>query len=106
MEIMKKFNNAIENVTIFYEAAKDNPKKSIAIIIAALMMLYCTIIAISRVPNALGCYWKAEIEQSVPDELYRYNWISDSCQYYNGSRFIPLDKVIDVGAGEDLENVN
>ncbi len=64
---------------------------------------------VDKEPNLTTCFWKASVVQSVPSDKWRFNWWSgtfkDQCQYYNGTRWISLEKVMDVGANgvdEDL----
>ena len=100
---MNKLRDIFNTITIFYEAALDNPKKSIALALVSAIIIAITYKAVSRVPDTVACWWKASISQDVPSELWRHNLVTNECQYFNKSRWIPIDKVMDVGAGEDFD---
>lgn len=71
-------------------------------LLLALMLSYAGYIAYDRVPKALGCTYDAVIDQGVPFDKWQFNWMAGKCQYYNGTRWIPLQKVMDVGAELEL----
>ena len=82
------------------DTIKYNKKKSVMFLIIALAALGITYKGLTRIPSAISCYYDASWSQGVPSELWRFNLVTAECQYYNGKRFIPLQKVMDVGAGD------
>lgn len=78
------------------------PKTAIAIVIALSASCYW---GYTRLPSATGCAYEAMVKQSVPWELWRFNFMADECQYFNGTRWIPLQKVMDVGGGGEVEDM-
>ncbi|CAL9959237.1 hypothetical protein VPHD479_0041 [Vibrio phage D479] len=102
---MKTYWNKVvafwDNATIFWELAMEYKRSALAILIAVVLLGFA---AYSRLPPATSCAWKAMVVQSVPYEKWRFNVLpskwNDQCQYFNGTRWIPLEKVMDVGAGE------
>ena len=103
---MNKLSNLWENITIFYEAALDNPKKSVTLIVVLVTMVFIAYKMVSRVPDIWSCYYQASWSQDVPSDLWRHNLVTNECQYYNGARWIPLDKVIDVGADGSVDEID
>ncbi|CAL9975200.1 hypothetical protein VPHD480_0194 [Vibrio phage D480] len=93
-----KMPNWLDNIVILAQEAKDHPKIAITALVAAIALGYATY---TRAPAIASCTWKATISQSVPWDLWRHNMWTNECQYYNGKRWIALDKVMDVGAGGD-----
>ena len=100
-----KLSNMYGNTELWLGVIKDNPKKSLTVLISILLALYMGYKAVTRVPSAVGCLWTAEVSQSVEWDKWRFNWMDNSCQYLSNNRWIPIERVIDVGAGEDLGNV-
>lgn len=95
-----------ENLVILFEFAMEYKKTVVTILLALIAAGYMTY---TRLPPATSCAWKAMVVQSVPYDKWRFNAIpsnwTDQCQYYNGTRWIPLEKVMDVGAGEDMDDI-
>ncbi|WOL24689.1 hypothetical protein [Vibrio phage PG216] len=96
--------NWLDNTIILAEEAKSHPRITAAVLVAVLAMGY---VAYTRVPAIASCTWTAVVDQSVPWDLWRHNMWNNNCQYYNGTRWIALEKVMDVGAGhtEELEDL-
>jgi len=100
------WDNTIVTCAFIYESFRYKPKRSIAV---ALLLLVLGNFLVDRTPNMVNCVWEATVVQSVPPEKWRFNWwpstYDKQCQYFNGVRWIKLDKVVDVGmeAPEDLE---
>ncbi len=82
---------------------KDFPKISASVLTIILLAGY---IITTRTPAALSCTWQAVVVQSVPWDKWQYNWMANQCQYHNGTRYIPLNKVMDVGMNEDEATLN
>lgn len=98
---MNRINDYIENIKILFEVMLEHKKKSLA---AILIILSIGIFAWNRIPSALSCTWDAVVDQGVPYDQWRYNPWSNKCQYFNQTRWIPLQKVVDVGgSGEEFE---
>ena len=95
-----KLSKIWENIVFVAELAIDYKKTAVAIV---LVLLICGYTAVTRVPALLSCTYSAVVDQSVPSEQWRHNMWNNNCQYYNGTRWIPLEKVMDVGAGESSE---
>ncbi len=73
--------------------------KKLGILLAVILLAILVFLGY-RLPDGLRCAYTATVDQSVPSELWRYNFVSGKCQYYNGTRWIPLLKVMDVGSGD------
>ncbi|AGN30204.1 hypothetical protein VPFG_00204 [Vibrio phage nt-1] len=99
-----KLKNLFDNAVILAQEAKSKPKITASVLLAVLALGYG---AYTRVPAIASCTWTAVIDQSVPWDLWRHNMWNNNCQYYNGTRWIDLKKVMDVGAGnaEELEDL-
>lgn len=95
-----KMPNWLDNTVILAQEAKSHPKITAAVLVATLMLGYT---AYTRVPAIASCTWTAVVDQSVPWDLWRHNMWNNNCQYYNGTRWIDLKKVMDVGAGGSNE---
>ena len=65
-----------------------------------IITLTFTGFTIYRTPDYFGCLYEAKIDQSVESGGWRFNWVANKCQFFNGDRWIKLDKVIDVGSGD------
>lgn len=103
--LLNKLSNSLENIIIVFEATKDNPKKSGVLLITLIFAIYLGYKALSRIPDAIGCYWTAEVSQGVQSDKWRFNWMDNSCQYESHARWIPIKRVMDVGASDDIDDV-
>lgn len=83
-----------DNLVILGGAIKRNPRKALALSLFTFAVAW---FAVLRVPSALGCAWDSVVVQSNASENWRYNWIADTCQYNNGSRWIDLNRYVDTG---------
>lgn len=97
-----KLRNIFDNIGILFSEAKGRPKIALSIVALIVAMGY---MSVTRAPAIASCSWKAMVSQSVEWDLWRHNMWTNDCQYYNGKRWIGLEKVMDVGAGEDLEEL-
>ncbi|AUR87535.1 hypothetical protein NVP1101O_124 [Vibrio phage 1.101.O._10N.261.45.C6] len=93
-----KLNIWKERAEFVIDLIRDFPK--ITIIITTLFSVG-TYALVTRTPAAVSCTWQAVVVQEVPWEKWQYNWMANQCQYFNGTRFIPLGKVMDVGAADE-----
>lgn len=80
---------------------RNYPKLFLSIVLTTLLAVY--VISL-RLPQAVDCSVQSLVRQSVPWDKWRYNWFIDECQYNNDIRWIPLQRVLDVGSG-DVEEV-
>jgi len=102
------WDNTIVTLAFIYECFRYKPKRSIAVTLLIAIVLN---FLIDRTPNMLSCTWKAVVVQKVPSEKWTFNWLpstfDEQCRYYNGTRWVVLEKVVDVGMDasslEDLE---
>ncbi|AUR85899.1 TMhelix containing protein [Vibrio phage 1.081.O._10N.286.52.C2] len=93
----------LEDASIYFDMAMEHKKKLIFVLLLCVAAIYG---AYTRIPVLLSCTWTAVVVQSVPSDLWRHNALDNTCQYYNGTRWIDLKKVMDVGVGTDeLEDV-
>jgi len=97
-EQIMKIPDWLDNVVLVAQAAKKRPKIAVAVLLVLGAIAY-------RAPAIVSCTWEATASQSVPWDLWRHNMWTNECQYFNGKRWIRLDKVMDVGAGSDAEDL-
>lgn len=99
---MDKLKNIWLNFLVLVDLVKEKPKTIGVVVVLVFATLF---FAASRIQPAFDCYIEAEWSQSVPDDKWRFNIWMKECQYFNGTRWIPLKKVVDVGAGGDTSEL-
>lgn len=89
------WNKTVNTVKWIY----NRPKTSVFLLALLMSLGYASY---TRIPAGTKCAYRAMVDQSVPWDLWRFNVATMNCQYYNGTRWIDLFKVMDVSSGSGL----
>ena len=107
--ILSKINFIVEVCESIKDFKNDFPKMFKFAIISIIIAVLSVSFLVVRIPNAINCTWHSVVTQNIVSEKWRFNWLGftyqEQCQFYNGSRWISQDKVIDVGSGDGLDEL-
>ena len=98
--ISTKLKNYWENVYILFEAARDHPKITITFVLIIALVIGG---AYNRIGPWLSCYKTAWYEQNIAFEDFDFKTLTGQCVVRRGERWIPVNRVVDVGGDFDID---